>query len=162
MKQCWGHIGISYSPTVSLLQDHSFILCSVVLGLKLCNLCFPGSLVIWLPINFCQWEALQEDWRREERKRKLLLVFQFPSSSLQRQQKVGSSPSFFWSFQHLLCLSHCLQFFTIFVSGHISRVRLRVPEDRCKACPRGKEQIRQNNCKILLIYISRDLENSLG
>lgn len=136
----WNNAGAT-SGSVIHLQYFSFetaLSYFVVLGLQLCKLCFPGSLVIWLPISFCQWKALQEDWRREERKRKLLLVLQFPSSSLQQQQKVGFSPSFFWPFQHLPCLSHCLWFSTILVSGHISRVRLHVPEDRCKVCSRGK------------------------
>lgn len=82
-EQFWGHPRISYSPTVSLLQDFPFILCSVMLDLELCKLYFAGSLVSWLPAKFCQWEALQEDWRGEEGKGKFLLVFQFPSSSLQ-------------------------------------------------------------------------------
>lgn len=54
-------------------------------GLASCQLCFPGPLVLWLPIGFRQWGAVRGTWqvRRREKWLSSLLGCQFgmPSGS---------------------------------------------------------------------------------
>lgn len=132
-EQCWGHPRISYSPTVSLLHNFPFILCSVMLDLELSKLYFADSLVSCFLLS----SANGRHYRKtvEERRKKGKFFFQFssflhlPSNNSRRLAPAPASfsPS-----------STFLKFLLLLVSGHISRVRLHVPKDRCKVCSREK------------------------
>lgn len=83
----------------SQVQAQHSLFCSVMLRMGLCKTDFTDSLVSWLPGSFCQYEALERDWKVSGKRRD----FRFPVSvgnQTNSHTRLVSVPSFSPQFQH--------------------------------------------------------------